>query len=374
MTTQTIAPTVATAAVVRNVGGPFALEKIDVAAPREDEVLVRMVGVGVCHTDIVCRDGFPVPMPIVLGHEGSGIVEAIGSNVTNVKLGDRVVLSFNSCGHCPSCEKDLPATCAQFLPFNFAGIRLPDGSSPLSKDGQPIHGMFFGQSSFATYAIARAVNTVRVPDAVPLEILGPLGCGIQTGAGAVINSLKPGPDDSIAIFGGGAVGLSAVLGARAIGLSRIYVVEPNAERRSLALELGASKVYDPRDGSDIEAAIKADSGGGVSCTVDATGIPAVAGQAINVTTPGGTVGLVGVPPPDGQIPATLLDLLVKGVTLRPITEGDANPQTFIPQMIDLYQQGRFPFDRLVTKFPFDKINDAVHAAETGKAIKPVLVF
>lgn len=374
MTNQPPALTTATAAVVRNVGGPFALEKIDIAAPREDEVLVRMVGVGVCHTDIVCRDGFPVPMPIVLGHEGSGIVEAIGSKVTNVKLGDRVVLSFNSCGHCPSCEKDLPATCTQFLPMNFAGIRLADGSSPLSKDGQPIHGMFFGQSSFATYAISRAVNTVRVPDAVPLEILGPLGCGIQTGAGAVLNSLKPSTNDSIAIFGGGAVGLSALLAARAIGVSRIYVVEPNAERRSLALELGASKVFDPRDGSDIEAAIKAESGGGVSYTVEATGIPAVAGQAINVTAPGGTVGLVGVPPPEGQIPVTLLDLLVKGVTLRPITEGDANPQIFIPQMIDLYQQGRFPFDRLVTKFPFDKINDAVHAAETGKAIKPVLVF
>ncbi|PKO88888.1 MAG: NAD(P)-dependent alcohol dehydrogenase [Betaproteobacteria bacterium HGW-Betaproteobacteria-12] len=374
MTTQTSGSTVATAAVVRNVGGPFALEKIDVAAPREDEVLVRMVGVGVCHTDIVCRDGFPVPMPIVLGHEGSGIVEAVGTRVTNVKPGDRVVLSFNSCGHCPSCEKDLPATCSQFLPMNFAGIRLADGSSPLSKDGQPVHGMFFGQSSFATYAIARAVNTVRVPDAVPLEILGPLGCGIQTGAGAVINSLKATAGDSIAIFGGGAVGLSALLGARAVGVTKIFVVEPNPERRQLALELGASKVYDPRDGSDIEAAIKADSGGGVTYTIEATGIPAVAGQAINVTAPGGTVGLVGVPPPDGQIPATLLDLLVKGVTLRPITEGDANPQTFIPRMIELYQQGRFPFDRLVTKFPFDKINDAVHAAETGQAIKPVLVF
>lgn len=374
MSTQATSPVSAKAAVLRNVGGPLNFEQIDIAPPREDEVLVRMVGVGICHTDIVCRDGFPVPMPIVLGHEGSGIVEAIGSKVTNVKPGDRVVLAFNSCGHCHSCDRDLPATCQHFLPLNFAGIRLDDGSSPLSKDGQSIHGMFFGQSSFATYAISRAVNTVRVSDSVPLEILGPLGCGIMTGAGAIINSLKPQADDAVAIFGGGAVGLSALLGARAIGVKRVYVVEPNAQRRELALELGATQVFDPRDGSDVVEAIKTASGGGVMFSLDATGIAPVVGQAINATLPGGTVGLVGVPPPDAQIPATLLDLLVKGVTLRPITEGDANPQTFIPHMLELYQAGRFPFDRLVSKFSFEEINEAMHAAETGKAIKPVLVF
>lgn len=374
MTTQSAGPVTANAAVLRGVGGPMNFEQIDVAPPRDDEVLVRMVGVGICHTDIVCRDGFPVPLPIVLGHEGAGIVEAIGAKVSNVKPGDHVVLAFNSCGHCPNCERELPATCFQFLPMNFAGMRISDGSSPLSQNGQPIHGMFFGQSSFATYAIARAVNTVRISDAVPLEILGPLGCGIMTGAGAVMNSLQPQPTDSLAIFGGGAVGLSALLAANAIGVGKIYVVEPNAERRNLALELGADKVFDPKDGSDVVAAIKAESGGGVRFAIDATGIAAVVGQAINATLPGGTVGLLGVPPPDAQIPVGLLDLLVKGVTLRPITEGDANPQTFIPKMIELFQQGRFPFDRLITRFSFDQINEAMHAAESGKAIKPVLVF
>lgn len=373
MTTQN-QPTAAKAALLRAVGGPFKMEQIEVGPPREDEVLIRMVGVGVCHTDIVCRDGFPVPMPIVLGHEGSGVVAAIGAKVTNVKPGDHVVLSFNSCEHCHSCEQDRPATCAQFLPMNFAGIRLGDASSPLAQNGSPIHGMFFGQSSFATYAIARAVNTVRVAESVPLELLGPLGCGIQTGAGAVLNSLRPSKSDSLAIFGGGAVGLSALLAARAIDVGQIFVVEPNPVRRALALELGATNVFDPLDGSDIVEAIKAASGGGVSFSIEATGIPSVVGQAINTTLSGGTVGLLGVPPPDGAIPATLLDLLIKGVTLRPITEGDANPQTFIPKMIELYREGRFPFDRLITKFPFDQINEAMHAAEKGQAIKPVLVF
>jgi Zn-dependent alcohol dehydrogenase len=364
----------ATAAVLREVRSPLSLEQIEVGPPREDEVLVRMAGVGVCHTDLVCCNGFPVPRPIVLGHEGSGVVEAVGSQVRNVRPGDRVVLSFNSCEHCDSCGHGHPATCAQFLAFNFAGVRLADGSTPLAQGGRPVHGMFFGQSSFATHVIARSVNTVKVRDDLPLELLGPLGCGIQTGAGAVLNSLKLCASDSLAIFGGGAVGLSALMAAVATGARCILVVEPNPERRKLASALGATAVLDPRELADIVGAIKQASGGGVNHSLDCTGIPAVIGQAIASTIPGGTVGLIGVPPPEAAIPVTLLDLLIKGVTLRPITEGDANPQTFIPKMIELHRQGRFPFDRLIQKFRFDQINEAMHAAETGKVVKPVLVF
>jgi Zn-dependent alcohol dehydrogenase len=366
MTAKSGKSTTAKAAVVRKVGAPFTIEQIEVGAPREDEVLVRIVGAGVCHTDALCRSGFPVPMPIVLGHEGVGVVESVGEKVKNVKPGDHVVLSFNSCGGCRSCKDEHPATCAQFLPFNFGGVRLADGSTPLSQGGSPIHGMFFGQSSFATHAIARAINTVKVPSSLPLELLGPLGCGVQTGAGAVINSLRPRSKDSLAI--------SALLGARAIGVEKVYLVEPIEARRKLAKELGATAVFDPRGGGDVVAAIKEASGGGVTHALDATGIPAVIGQAINCMLPGGVVGMLGVPPPDAQVPATLLNLLVKGVTLRPITEGDANPQAFIPQLVQLYQQGKFPFDRLITKFRFDEINEAFTASETGKVIKPVLVF
>jgi len=364
----------AQAAVLRKTGGPLQLENIEVGPPGADEVLVRMVGVGVCHTDIVCRDGFAVQPPIVLGHEGAGIVESVGNAVTSLKVGDRVVLSFNSCGKCPSCADDHPATCAQFLPFNFAGVRLADGSTPLAKDGEPIKGMFFGQSSFATYAIAREVNTVKVPDAVPLELLGPLGCGVQTGAGAVINSLAPLKTDSLIVFGGGAVGLSAVIGAVAIGVKTIFVVEPNPARRQLAMELGAHHVLDPRDGSNIVEVIQQASGGGVKFAIDTTGIPAVIGQAVACVVSGGTVGMVGVPAPEGQFPFTPLELLIKGVCLRPISEGDSNPKVFIPQMIEMYKQGIFPFDKLVTKFEFSKINEAMHAAESGAVIKPVIVF
>ncbi len=364
----------ARAAVLREAGGKFLIEDVSVAAPRDDEVLVRIVGVGVCHTDLVCRDAFPIPLPMVLGHEGSGVVEAVGSKVTKVKPGDHVVLSFNSCGQCPSCADKHPANCTQFLGLNFAGVRLTDGSSPLSQGDAPIHSLFFGQSSFSTYAVAREVNTVPVSKNVPLEILGPLGCGVQTGAGAAINSMKVGPNDTIAVFGGGSVGLSAVMGAKAMDAKIIIVVEPNAERRALAKVLGATHAFDPRDGSDVVAAIREASGGGVRYALDTTGIPPVIRQAIDSVVAGGKMGLIGMSPPDAAIPVTLSDLLTKGVTIQPIIEGDADPQVFIPQMIALYQAGKFPFDKLVTKFPFSQINEAAHASETGAAIKPVLVI
>jgi Zn-dependent alcohol dehydrogenase len=366
--------TAAKAAVLRKVGGPFAIEPIAVAAPRDDEVLVRIVGVGVCHTDIACRDGFPIPLPVVLGHEGSGVVEAVGEKVARIRVGDHVVLAFNSCGTCHACEHEHPAACVQFLAFNFGGVRISDGSTPLSQDNQPVHGVFFGQSSFATHAIAREINTVVVSAKLPLELLGPLGCGIMTGAGAAIISLNLQPGQSLAIFGAGTVGLSALLGARAVGAGTVFVVEPSAKRRALALELGATRTFDPRDGSDLVADVKAASGGGIDHAIDTTALPAVIGQAINCILPGGVLGLVGIPAPDAAIPATLLDLLVKNVTLQPIVEGDANPQSFVPKMLALYEAGKFPFDRLITTYPFAQINEAIHAAERGEVVKPVLLL
>ncbi|EPZ14350.1 hypothetical protein M622_18810 [Thauera terpenica 58Eu] len=366
--------TAARAAVLRKVGGPLEIEDVRISAPKGDEVLVRMVGVGVCHTDLVCRDAFPVPLPIVLGHEGAGIVEAVGEGVRSLEPGDRVVLSFNSCGRCGNCGSGHPSNCLQMLPLNFGGAQRVDGGRMLDAAGNAVQGLFFGQSSFGTYAIAREINAVKVAEDLPLEILGPLGCGIQTGAGAAINSLGIGPGQSLAVFGGGGVGLSALLGARAVGAAQVVVVEPNAARRALALELGASHAFDPFAGDDLVAAIRAATGGGATHALDTTGLPSVIGNAIDCTLPGGTVGMVGMPAPDAAVPATLLDLLTKSVTLRPITEGDADPQAFIPQMLRFYREGKFPFDRLITRYRFDQINEALHATEKGGAIKPVLVF
>ncbi len=362
----------ATAALVREIAKPFHIEEIEVAAPRGSEVRVRMVGVGMCHTDLVARDGFPVPLPMVLGHEGSGVVEAIGPDVTKLAVGDHVVMSFASCAACANCHDNQPAYCHNFLAQNFAGVRLEDGTSPLSQGDAVIHGNFFGQSSFASYALASERNTVKIDKDLPLDIMGPLGCGVQTGAGAAVNSVGLKAGQSLAIFGGGAVGLSALLGARAIGAGMVIVVEPNAERGKLALELGATHVINPKETTDVLAAIKAL--GSVNHALDTTGIPEVMAVAVESTMARGVVGLIGVPPPGSLLSASLMSLLLRGTMIKYITEGDADPQTFIPKMIGWYKAGKFPFDRLVKKFPFAQINEAAHASESGAAIKPVLVF
>lgn len=364
----------ARAAVARAQQAPLTLEDIDIAGPRADEVLVRMAATGICHTDVVCLNGFPVPMPIVLGHEGAGVVEAVGSGITGLAPGDHVLLSFNSCGTCSNCKSHEPAYCHQFLGLNFGGMRLEDGSSPLSRLGEKVHGQFFGQSSFSTLAIARAVNTVKVDKSLPLASLAPLGCGVQTGAGAVMNSLKVRAGRSLLVFGCGAVGLSAVMAAKIVGASPIVVVEPNAARRALALELGATHALDPKGQDDLVGALREAGGGGFDYALDTSGIPAVMKSAVDVLFPNGMLGLIGIPPPEAPMPMSIMDLYMRGLGVKCVVEGDADPQTFIPQLIELYRAGKLPVDRLIKQFPFERINEAFGAAMDGSVIKPVVVF
>lgn len=369
------ATTPARAAIVREIGQDWQIENVDIAAPQADEVLIRMVGCGVCHTDVACRSGeFPAPMPIVLGHEGAGVVEAVGSAVSRVKVGDHVVLSFDSCGECHSCQQQQPAYCFDFYPRNISGLRKSDNSPTVTQAGEAVNAVFFCQSSFATYALARELNTVVMDKSLPLEVMGPLGCGIQTGAGAAVNSLKVGAADSLAIFGGGAVGLSALLGARAVGCEAIYVIEPNAGRRKLAMELGATATIDPGSSEDVLQALREISGGGVNFGIDTTGIPSVVAAAVEALLPNGMLGLLGVPPADANLPANMMSMLARGVGVKYIVEGDADPQQFIPRMAQWYQQGKFPFDKLIQKFPFEHINEAAAASLRGDVVKPVLIF
>jgi aryl-alcohol dehydrogenase/geraniol dehydrogenase (NAD+) len=312
-------------------------------------------------------------MPVVLGHEGAGIVEKVGDAVKHVKVGDPVVLTFDSCGACRNCERHRPAYCHEFFPRNFSGFRIQDNSSPLKLDGQQLNGVFFGQSSFATYSVARAANAVVVDKALPLHLLGPLGCGVQTGAGAVANSFGLSAGDTLAVFGGGGVGLSALLAARALNGGPIIVVEPNEQRRQFALELGAAHVIDPRATKDVAGEIKR-LVGGIDFAFDTTGIPAVANQALESLGANGMLGLVGAPPPDAVLPVNIMSLLARGIGVKFIIEGSSNPPEFIPRMIKWYQEGRFPFDRMIKTFRFEDINEAGHAAESGAVIKPVLLF
>lgn len=347
------------AAVLRSGGRPLQIESLELEGPRDDEALVRIVSSGICHTDIDFCDDWDGD-PIVLGHEGAGLVELVGKNVKGIKRGDHVVLSYQSCGRCSQCRSGHPAGCAYFYEANFGFARL-DGSNALQRSG--VRGHFFGQSSFATHALATRRNLVKVPKALDLELLAPLGCGMQTGAGTVMNSLKVPKGASIAIFGTGSVGLAAVMAARIAGAHPIIGVDVNPRRLKLALELGATHVIDKRR-QDVPSRIRRITGSGVDYVLEITGDGKMNQVALDVLNPRGTMALIAEP--GGA------EYLQEGRTIISVIQGDAVPQRFIPQLIALYEAGQFPFDRLVKFYEFHEINKAIEDSRKGKTIKPVL--
>lgn len=359
------------AAVCRTPRAPLTIETLDLEDPRDTEIRVRVVATGVCHTDMVVRDGLlPTPQPVVLGHEGAGIVEQIGKSVTKVAVGDHVVMTFNSCGHCPSCSDNAAAYCHEFFPRNFFATRA-DGSSPLSKDGAPVHGNFFGQSSFATHALCHERNIVKVPKDAPLELLGPLACGVQTGAGAVINALQVRAGSSFAVFGAGSVGLSAVMAARVVGATTIVAVDVNDARLAFAREVGATHAINSRHENVIEAMQKL-PGGGLNFALDTTGLGAVIRSAVMCLAPRGTCGVLGASPLGSEITLDEVHFMSGGRRLIGIVEGESVPDLFIPMLVELQAQGRFPFDKMVKFYSLEQINEAIHDSEAGHTIKPVL--
>lgn len=362
-----------TAAVLHRSDEPLILEEVTVTEVRSDEVLVRIVGAGICHTDLgVVATKASEESAIVLGHEGSGVVESVGAAVNAVQPGDHVVLSYNWCGQCDHCRGRRPMHCRHFAELNLTGLRL-DGTSPLTTTQAPVRGHFFGQSSWATHAVANERNVVKVDPALPLELLGPLGCSIQTGAGAVLNTLRPSVGSSIVIFGAGSVGLAAVLGARVSGCEAIVAVDVQQSRLDHALALGATHALNSAH-DDVTAAVRDITGGrGAQYSVDCIGLPAVVRSALEcLQSPGvcASVGFQGVP---NEITIDQGHLLF-GRSLVGVIEGDAIATEFIPHMLELYQQGRFPFTRIVDTFPFAQINEAIDAVHHGKVIKAVLTF
>ena len=359
------------AAVLRDQSLSMPIECVAIDEPRADEVLVRVVATGICHTDIkIATVAGLSPRPIVLGHEGAGIVEKVGAGVRKLAPGDHVVLTFDSCGRCPTCALGKPSYCYEVAAVCFSGKRL-DGSTTLAVDGEAVHGNFFGQSSFATHAIANERNAIKVRADAPLELLGPLGCGLQTGAGAVLNSLAVRAGSSIAIFGVGAVGLAAVMAARIAGASRIIAVDVVAERLALARELGATHAIDG-GATDALAGILALTGRGVDYALDTTANDKALEQMIDCVGPLGVCGLIANKNPMQMAPVKILATMLRGRTIRGIIQGDSVPDLFIPRLVDFFMEGRFPFDRLVRFYPFDDIATALRDADSGATIKPVL--
>src|SRR5579862_426612 len=297
-------------AVLETKSGSLAFEDLDIDEPRPDEILVKIVASGICQTDAHARDQhMPVPLPTVLGHEGAGIVDRVGSAVTSLSVGDHVVLSYQSCGHCRPCLRGHPQYCLRAFDANFGGARL-DGTNGLHRAASPdgkVHGHFFGQSSFATYSLVTERNAVRIPKDVPLELMAPLGCGLQTGAGAVLNSLQVAVGSSIAIFGTGAVGLASVMAARLAGATNIIAVDVNTQRLGLACELGATHTINARE-QNVASRLAELVHGGVDYILEITGRPEMLAMAVDSVTHMGVVGLIGGAPAGTKAPIDMLSL------------------------------------------------------------------
>lgn len=356
-----------TAAVVHNVGEELKIEEVELMEPKTDEVLIKIVASGVCHTDAESIKGNGAPFPAVLGHEGSGIVEKVGASVTTVQPGDHVVLSYSYCGECGQCLTGHQNLCERTVELNFGG-KSKDGSNRIHQHNQTVS-TFFGQSSFATYSIANKNNVVKVDKDVDLALLGPLGCGIQTGSGTVFNSLSPEPGSSIAIYGGGAVGLSSVMAAKIIGLKHIIVIDLHKSRLDLAKELGATHVLNGKE-VDVVKEIKEITGGGVHYAVETTGVAPVIKQSIHALRVSGTVAIVGM---GGDVTLNFTnDILMEGKRVVGTVQGDSVPQLHIPRLVQYYKEGKFPFDKLVKFYDFEDINKAFEDSKIGIAIKPIL--
>jgi len=356
-----------TAAVLRAAEGRHELEEVDLADPGPGEVLVRVVGAGMCHTDVVPRQ-LALLLPIIAGHEGAGIVEAVGEGIGDVAVGDHVVLTFDSCGDCPSCRRGVPAYCETFIQRNLTGRDTTWGTRVADMDGVEVGSRWFAQSSFASHCLATRRNVVVIDPDVPLELVGPLGCGILTGAGSVLVALDVQPGDSIVVFGAGAVGLAAVMAAVIAGAGTIVAVDLHPHRLELARELGATHTFDG-GAPGLAASIAAATNGGADVSFDTTGVPSVMLTALGAIRLGGHCGYVGVQTGD----LTLDPMALVGKRVSGILEGGVDPQVMIPRLIELWRTGKFPFDRLIRTFPLAEINEAEAASSAGDVIKPVLL-
>ncbi len=363
-----------TAAVVHEKDAAFALEQVDLEDPRPNEVLVRMVATGMCHTDLNVRSGvIPFPLPAVVGHEGAGIVEQVGSAVQRVRPGDHVLASFTSCGACVNCSSGAPSNCDEFFPLNLLGGKRADGSHTIHQNGSALNAHFFGQSSFARHALMDERSLVKVDESVPLATLAPLGCGILTGTGAIFNVLQPAPGSTLVVFGAGAVGLSAIMAARLTAVAHIIAVDVVEPRLGLARELGATETVDARTVDAADFLMQFTHGRGVDYAIETTGNLGVAGRAVNLLAARGTCVFIGAPPAGSTVPVDV-NYMHLGRRVIGLAMGGSVPQVFLPALIRLHELGKLPIERLIKRYPFEDIERAAADALSGATIKPVIVF
>ncbi|KAJ5779621.1 Polyketide synthase enoylreductase [Penicillium paradoxum] len=375
-----------TAFVVEKPGAPFVLQDVILDEVRANEVLVEMKYTGLCHTDIVVQQGaIPVgDYPAVLGHEGAGIVRRVGSGVKDKSLqeGDLVFLSFSSCHKqsCTPCKEGRNGYCDQITPINFAGARgLSASESPISFPGGKgqIRGQFFGQSSMSKLAVVDERSVVKSPSesGITIEdmaVLAPLGCGYLTGAGTVFNVLKPRPTSRFAVLGMGAVGLAAMLAARSLGVETIIAVDIVDAKLELAKSFGASHTLNTKSVSDLAQGLLDMFPDGVDCILDTTGVVPLLEAAVKALGHEGTLAIVGVARPGSSLNIDPLALMMGCKRVVGVIEGCANPAVIVPQLIDLYKQGKFPVDKLAKIYAPDALEQALADLHSGSVIKPII--
>ena len=358
------------AAVLYEYGKPLVIEELDLEPPRAGEILVRMVASGVCHSDLHSVQGVhPGPMPAVIGHEGAGVVEEIGPGVTTVAPGDHVVLTWLPyCGACRQCLRGRANLCER-LAWSDSGYMM-DGTVRLHCAGKPIH--HYTTSSFAERAVVPEQTAIKVGDDLPLTELALMGCAVMTGVGAVFNTARVRPGDTVAVVGCGGVGLNIVQGAAIANASRIVAIDVEPMKLDLAAQLGATETILASEGDAVDSVIA--GGGLVDFAFEAIGRPSTIELAARLLRPGGEAILVGMAPPDARVAFNPLDLTTGEKVIRGSWYGSCRPPIDFPILLDLYRAGRLRLDLLVTPCGLEDVNDALDAIETGRVARSVIVF
>ena len=360
------------AAVLESVAAPLRIDTVSLTPPGPGDVLVRIRATGLCHTDLeVMQGSLPYPMPIVLGHEGAGVVEAVGRDVTRVKVGDHVICSWNPhCGHCFYCERGLPILCEPFREHQPKG-RLLDGSMHLSRRGETVH-HFFETSTFAEYTVVPESGAIPVPRDLPFDRACIIGCGVMTGVGAVVRKARVEPGASVMVIGCGAVGLNAIQGAVIAGAGRIIAIEVNAARREQAVRFGATDVIDGAAPDAAEQVRRLTAGRGADYVFEAAGHPKAFRLSVDAVRPGGQVVWLGKVNVDEEVAFRWGSLMQEKRIVRS-SYGDAIPMRDFPWLARLYREGKLKLDEMITaRIALEDINEGFAALARGDGIRTVI--
>jgi S-(hydroxymethyl)glutathione dehydrogenase/alcohol dehydrogenase len=358
------------AAVLHEFNAPLVVEELELDRPKAGEVLVRMAASGVCHSDLHVVQGIhPTALPVVLGHEGAGVVEEVGPGVADLAAGDHVLLSWLPyCGRCRHCVRGRPNRCENVAWYDST---MEDRTCRLHRDGKPIH--HYNTSSFAERSVVPARTAIRMDPALPLTELALMGCAVMTGVGAVLNTARVRPGDSVAVVGCGGVGLNIVQGARIAGATAIVAVDTVPAKLELARELGATHTVDAGAGDPVESVLGLVAGG-VDHAFEALGRPETIETTLGLTGRGGQAVLIGMAPPEARVPLDALTLTLEERCVRGSWYGSCVPLHDFPLLVELYRDGRLRLDSLIETCTLDEVNEAFERMEAGETARSVIVY